>query len=125
MINFYWAFIKKYQKFFKSIIIFSFFINILVLVPAWFMLQVFDRVLTSYDDNTLFGLGLIFTFLISIYFILEKYRRLSLTEAGTIIHEEYESKMNEILMNDRSVNSRIIIEVQNHVEVIKNFISNQ
>jgi PrtD family type I secretion system ABC transporter len=125
MINFYWAFIKKYQKFFKSIIIFSLFINILVLVPAWFMLQVFDRVLTSYDDNTLFGLGLIFTFLMFIYFILEKYRRLSLTEAGKIINEEYESKINEILINDRSVNSRIIIEVQNHVEVIKNFISNQ
>jgi len=125
MINFYWIFIKKYQKFFKSIIIFSFFINILVLVPAWFMLQVFDRVLTSYDDNTLFGLGLIFTFLMFIYFILEKYRRLSLTEAGKIIFEEYYNKINEILINDRSVNSRIIIEVQNHVEVIKNFISNQ
>ena len=125
MINFYWNFIKKYQKFFKSIIIFSFFINILVLVPAWFMLQVFDRVLTSYDDNTLFGLGLIFTFLMFIYFILEKYRRLSLTEAGKIIFEEYDNKINEILINDRSVNSRIIIEVQNHVEVIKNFISNQ
>ena len=125
MINFYWIFIKKYQKFFKSIIIFSFFINILVLVPAWFMLQVFDRVLTSYDDNTLFGLGLIFTFLMLIYFILEKYRRLSLTEAGKIIFEEYDNKINEILINDRSVNSRIIIEVQNHVEVIKNFISNQ
>ena len=125
MINFYWIFIKKYQKFFKSIIIFSFFINILVLVPAWFMLQVFDRVLTSYDDNTLFGLGLIFSFLMFIYFILEKYRRLSLTEAGKIIFEEYDNKVNEILINDRSVNSRIIIEVQNHVEVIKNFISNQ
>ena len=125
MINFYWIFIKKYQKFFKSIIIFSFFINILVLVPAWFMLQVFDRVLTSYDDNTLFGLGLIFTFLMFIYFILEKYRLLSLTEAGKIIFEEYDNKINEILINDRSVNSRIIIEVQNHVEVIKNFISNQ
>ena len=125
MINFYWIFIKKYQKFFKSIIIFSFFINILVLVPAWFLLQVFDRVLTSYDDNTLFGLGLIFTFLMFIYFILEKYRRLSLTEAGKIIFEEYDNKVNEILINDRSVNSRIIIEVQNHVEVIKNFISNQ
>ena len=125
MINFYWIFIKKYQKFFKSIIIFSFFINILVLVPAWFMLQVFDRVLTSYDDNTLFGLGLIFTFLMFIYFILEKYRRLSLTESGKIIFEEYDNKINEILINDRSVNSRIIIEVQNHVEVIKNFISNQ
>ena len=97
----------------------------LVLVPAWFMLQVFDRVLTSYDDNTLFGLGLIFTFLMFIYFILEKYRRLSLTEAGKIIFEEYDNKVNEILINDRSVNSRIIIEVQNHVEVIKNFISNQ
>ena len=125
MVNFYWIFIKKYQKFFKSIIIFSFFINILVLVPAWFMVQVFDRVLTSYDDNTLFGLGLIFTFLMFIYFILEKYRRLSLTEAGKIIFEEYDNKINEILINDRSVNSRIIIEVQNHVEVIKNFISNQ
>jgi ABC-type protease/lipase transport system fused ATPase/permease subunit len=89
------------------------------------MLQVFDRVLTSYDDNTLFGLGLIFTFLIFIYFILEKYRRLSLTEAGKIIFEEYDVKINEILIKDRSINSRIIIEVQNHVEVIKNFISNQ
>ena len=125
MIHFYLAFLKKYKIYFKSVIIFSFFINILVLVPAWFMLQVFDRVLTSYDDNTLFGLGLIFTFLMFIYFILEKYRRLSLTEAGKIIFEEYDNKINEILINDRSVNSRIIIEVQNHVEVIKNFISNQ
>lgn len=125
MINFYLGFITKYKNFFRSIIIFSFFINILVLVPAWFMLQVFDRVLTSYDDNTLFGLGLIFTFLIFVYFILEKYRRLSLTEAGKIIFEEYDTKINEILINDRGVNSRIITEVQNHVEVIKNFISNQ
>ena len=125
MINFYLGFITKYKNFFRPIIIFSFFINILVLVPAWFMLQVFDRVLTSYDDNTLFGLGLIFTFLIFIYFILEKYRRLSLTEAGKIIFEEYDVKINEILIKDRSVNSRIITEVQNHVEVIKNFISNQ
>ena len=125
MINFYLGFFTKYKNFFRSIIIFSFFINILVLVPAWFMLQVFDRVLTSYDDNTLFGLGLIFTFLIFIYFILEKYRRLSLTEAGKIIFEEYDTKINDILINDRGVNSRIITEVQNHVEVIKNFISNQ
>ena len=125
MINFYLGFLKKYKNFFRSIIIFSFFINILVLVPAWFMLQVFDRVLTSYDDNTLFGLGLIFTFLIFVYFVLEKYRRLSLTEAGKIIFEEYDTKINEILINDRGVNSRIITEVQNHLEVIKNFISNQ
>ena len=125
MINFYLGFLTKYKIFFRSIIIFSFFINILVLVPAWFMLQVFDRVLTSYDDNTLFGLGLIFTFLIFVYFILEKYRRLSLTEAGKIIFEEYDTKINNILINDRGVNSRIITEVQNHVEVIKNFISNQ
>jgi len=125
MINFYLGFLTKYKIFFRSIIIFSFFINILVLVPAWFMLQVYDRVLTSYDDNTLFGLGLIFTFLIFVYFILEKYRRLSLTEAGKIIFEEYDTKINNILINDRGVNSRIITEVQNHVEVIKNFISNQ
>ena len=125
MIHFYLGFITKYKNFFRSIIIFSFFINILVLVPAWFMLQVFDRVLTSYDDNTLFGLGLIFTFLIFVYFVLEKYRRLSLTEAGKIIFEEYDTKINEILINDRGVNSRIITEVQNHLEVIKDFISNQ
>jgi ABC-type protease/lipase transport system fused ATPase/permease subunit len=57
-----------------SLLAFSAAINFLMLVPAWYMLQVYDRVLTSYDDNTLFGLSLIVLFLFLIYGLMERYR---------------------------------------------------
>jgi ATP-binding cassette subfamily C exporter for protease/lipase len=57
-----------------SLFSFSVVINFLMLTPAWYMLQVYDRVLTSYDDNTLFGLSLIVVFLYIIYALMERYR---------------------------------------------------
>ena len=125
MIKFYYSFFKDNSKYFNSVLIFSFFINILVLTPAWFMLQVYDRVLTSYDDNTLFGLGLITAYLLLIYFFLEKYRKLSLIEIGKFLFEEYDQKLKEIINQHVSINSRVIYEIQGNLEQVKQFISKQ
>ncbi len=45
--------ILRFRAFFFYAAVFSFFINILLLVPTLYMLQVFDRVLTSRSDETL------------------------------------------------------------------------
>ena len=125
MLRFIIFFFKKKSKYFKSILIFSFFINILVLVPAWFMLQVYDRVLTSYDDNTLFGLGLIATYLLAVYFFLEKYRRLALIEIGKNVYNEYDEQLKNIFSKEININSKTIYELQSHLDQIRNFISKQ
>ncbi len=61
-----------------TLLVFSAVINVLMLAPSWYMLQVYDRVLTSYDDNTLLGLSLIVAFLYALYALLERYRGLIL-----------------------------------------------
>lgn len=73
-----WAFKLKYL----SVLAFSIVINILMLVPAWYMLQVFDRVLTSHDENTLLGLSLIALFIYLVYGLLERARGWILIEVA-------------------------------------------
>ena len=94
-------------------------------MPAWFMLQVYDRVLTSYDDNTLFGLGLIATYLLAVYFFLEKYRRLALIEIGKNVYNEYDEQLKNIFSKEININSKTIYELQSHLDQIRNFISKQ
>lgn len=72
------CFINRYKTQYVTLLIFSAVINILMLAPSWYMLQVYDRVLTSYDDNTLLGLSLIVGFLYLVYSLLERYRGLIL-----------------------------------------------
>ncbi len=47
------AFAARFQPYFVSAAGFSLLLNVLMLVPALFMLQVFDRVLTSRSMETL------------------------------------------------------------------------
>ena len=53
------AFLNQYRSYFLYAGIFSFFTNLLLLAPAIYMLQVFDRVLTSRHEETLVLLTLI------------------------------------------------------------------
>ena len=64
---------------------FSLFINLLLLVPAIYMLQVYDRVLTSNSDSTLLMLTLITLFLFMVMGGLEWVRSQILIVAGTRI----------------------------------------
>src|SRR6056297_2866409 len=60
-------------------------INLLMLVTAIYMLQVYDRVLASGSLDTLLWLSLIAIFAIVIYGILEWSRRVMLSRSGTYI----------------------------------------
>lgn len=63
-------------------IVFSFFLNILALVSPLYMLQVYDRVLTSRNQMTLLVLTLIVIFLFVVYAILEAVRTQVLVRSG-------------------------------------------
>lgn len=62
--------------------VFSFFINILVLTSPLYMLQVYDRVLTSRNELTLLFITLVVLFLFVVYAVLEGLRTQVLVRAG-------------------------------------------
>jgi ATP-binding cassette subfamily C protein len=57
-----------------SAVIFSFFINILLFVTPIYMLQIYDRVITSRNEFTLIGISTISFALLIIYATLEMLR---------------------------------------------------
>jgi len=68
---------------------FSFFINILMIVPAMYMLQVYDRAVGSQSESTLLMLTILMVFLMASMGCLEWVRSQVLVRAG--------SKMDELL----------------------------
>ncbi len=65
-----------------SALVFSFFINILALVSPLYMLQVYDRVLSSRNVSTLVVLTLLCVFLFIVYGLLEALRTQVLVRGG-------------------------------------------
>lgn len=72
---------------FVSAGIFSFFINMLMLVPTFYMLQVYDRVLASRNETTLWMLSLIMLGLYLLMSALEWVRSRLLVRAGIRMEE--------------------------------------
>ena len=68
--------------------IFSFAVNLLLLVSSVYMLQVFDRVLSSGSLNTLFWLTVVAVFATAVYGVLELARRRILSLAGAWLENE-------------------------------------
>lgn len=71
-----------YKKIFKAVGVFTACINLLLLVPSIYMLEVYDRVLTSRNSNTLFMLTLIIVGLFVIYAALDAIRSYAVIEMG-------------------------------------------
>jgi ATP-binding cassette, subfamily C, bacterial len=69
---------------FLTAIFFSFFINILAFVSPLYMLQIYDRVITSRNTMTLLALTVIAAFLIVVYALLEKIRSAVLVRLGIL-----------------------------------------
>src|ERR1700744_479512 len=69
---------------FLTAIVFSFFINILAFVGPLYMLQIYDRVITSRNTTTLIALTLIATWLILTFAFLEKIRSAVLVRLGVL-----------------------------------------
>jgi ATP-binding cassette subfamily C protein len=69
---------------FVTVIIFSFFVNVLAFVGPLYMLQIYDRVITSRNVTTLVVLTTIAGFLLIVYALLEKIRSAVLVRLGLL-----------------------------------------
>lgn len=86
----------KFKKIFKSVGFFTACMNMLLLVPSLYMLQVYDRVLTSRNAFTLLMLSLIILVLFIIYAALDMIRSQTVIEVSKKIDAE---------LNDRAFNA--------------------
>jgi ATP-binding cassette subfamily C protein len=73
---------------FGTALIFSFFTNLLVFVSPLYMLQIYDRVITSRNETTLYGITLIAAYLLLIYAVLEMLRSRVLVRAGILFDDK-------------------------------------
>jgi ATP-binding cassette, subfamily C, bacterial len=69
---------------FLTAVFFSLFINILAFVSPLYMLQIYDRVITSRNTMTLIALSVIAVFLVVVYAALEKVRSAILVRLGIL-----------------------------------------
>ena len=68
----------------STVFVFAFFTNLLLFVGPLYMLQVYDRVLLSRNEATLFGITAIAAFALAIYAALELIRSRLLVRGGMI-----------------------------------------
>ena len=73
---------------FLAVVFFSFFINMLMLTAPLYMMQVFDRVLASRSEDTLFFLLLIASIALIVFGLLDGVRGVLLTKIGRWLDEQ-------------------------------------
>jgi len=88
--------LKKCRSYFNVAGFFSLFINVIMLVPSLYMLQVYDRVITSRSESTLVMLTLIAVVLLLTMGVLEWVRSQILVKAGAKL---------DVLLNERLFNA--------------------
>lgn len=76
-------FLKTYRPVLLQAGVISFFLNLLLLAPTLYMLQVFDRVFTSRSNETLVWLTVITVVMLFLYFVIEWTRARLLNSIGT------------------------------------------
>ncbi|MFE1599239.1 type I secretion system permease/ATPase [Methylobacterium sp. ID0610] len=79
--------IRSMRPMLATAFIFSFFINILLFVSPLYMLQIYDRVLSSRNEATLFGITLIAAFALAVYAVLEMLRSRILVRSGMVFDQ--------------------------------------
>ena len=73
---------------FATVVVFSFFINLLLFVSPLYMLQIYDRVISSRSETTLLSLTVLAAILIGVYAALETLRSRLLVRAGLLFDEK-------------------------------------
>ena len=71
----------------RSVIVFSLFINLLMFVSPLYMLQIYDRVLSSRSESTLIGITVLAVLLLMVYALLEALRTQILVRAGLLFDQ--------------------------------------
>src|SRR4030095_3742089 len=104
----------------------SFFINLLLLAPALFMLQVFDRVLTSQSQATLLVLLLGMGVALGLMLLLDYLRSRLQGVAGNLIAEQLSPTVAKVMLaNSARRTERIPSEGLRDVAALRNLFSAQ
>jgi ATP-binding cassette subfamily C protein len=90
------------RRFFVAIGVFSFFVNLLVLTSPIFMLQIYDRVLSSRSEATLVALVVIMSFLMLMMGVLDYARGRLLARRGARFQQKLDQRVFDAIMR-RSV----------------------
>jgi ATP-binding cassette subfamily C exporter for protease/lipase len=115
----------RFRSQYLSLLGFSAVINILMLAPSWYMLQVYDRVLTSYDENTLLGLSLIVVFLYFIYGLLERYRGLVLVGISEALDADLAPELHAAVLRPSTKDRQNELGGLYDLNTVKNFVTGQ
>lgn len=118
-------FLKNFRWQYINLIAFSAVINILLLAPSWYMLQVYDRVLTSYDENTLLGLSLIVGFFYIIYGALERYRALILVGTSEALDSKLSPLVHSAILQPNVLNEKPTRTGLADLNSVKQFLTGQ
>jgi PrtD family type I secretion system ABC transporter len=87
------AVLLSFKRTFVTIGLFSFVVNILMLVPTIYMLQIYDRVLTSRNQDTLIGLSVIMIAMFFVVGFLEWIRSQLLIRLGNRMDQKLSGKV--------------------------------
>ncbi|MDM7480985.1 MAG: type I secretion system permease/ATPase, partial [Halomonas sp.] len=85
--------LSEYRRIFLAVGVFSMVINIIMLVPSIYMLQIYDRVLSSMNISTLFMLTLITLGMYLLMAALEWVRSMTLVHLSNQIDERLGSRI--------------------------------
>ena len=111
------------RKYFIFAFLFSISVNLLFLVSPIYMLQIYDRVLTSGSQSTLVTLSVIACFLLIVFAFAEGGRRRSVIRAGAIFTTYWETQISE---DGLSAQGQNLNRSTSHSEIMKinNFLQN-
>ncbi len=87
------AVLMSFKKTFVTIAFFSFIVNVLMLAPTIYMLQIYDRVLTSRNEDTLIGLTIIAVAMFLVLGFLEWVRSQLLIRLGNRMDQRLSGKV--------------------------------
>jgi PrtD family type I secretion system ABC transporter len=109
---------------FFSVAVFSFFLNLLMLVSPFYMMQVYDRVLTSHSNDTLIVLTVLAVGLLGISAMLELVRSRILVRLGArldrhVTHDLFAALIEERISTRRNTGSQPIRDL----ETVRSFLT--
>jgi ATP-binding cassette subfamily C exporter for protease/lipase len=112
----------EYKSYLKQLLGLTAILNILMLTPSIYMLQIYDRVLSSYNLVTLISLTVIVLFLYLVIAYIEHLRSRVVILLSQDFDESLSGQLFSRLLRDRSGKSSVGIQ---DLAAIKNFISGQ
>jgi len=84
-------------KLLAGLVAFSLFVNLLLLVPALYMMQVYDRVLSSRSESTLAVLSLGLLIAVGLLGCMERARQVVASRLGDLVHEALHPRVHAAL----------------------------